>query len=136
MPDCRETTLGLEYRGIKRTTQSGLTCQRWDSQTPHQHARTKESYPHLGLDENFCRNPDYESVGPWCYTTSMSVRFEGCNVIMCSDSKYFKKIKSTINFKLIEESQNDEYKKYSIFDDVQDGSKQKSVSFMVYDSAF
>ena len=45
-------------------------------------------------------------------------------------------IKNTINCQLIEESQNDQYKKYSVFDDLQDGSKQKSVAFMVDDFAF
>ena len=48
----------------------------------------------------------------------------------------FEKIESTINSKLIEESQNDQYKKYSVFDDLQYGSKRKSVAFMVYDLAF
>ena len=48
----------------------------------------------------------------------------------------FEKDKITINCKLIAESQNDQYKKYSVFDDLQDGSKQKSVAFMVYDLAF
>ena len=47
-----------------------------------------------------------------------------------------KKIKSTINFQLIEERQNDQCKEYTVFDDLQDGSKQKSVAFMVYDLAF
>ena len=47
-----------------------------------------------------------------------------------------KKIKSTRNGTLIEESQNVQYEKYSVFDDLQDGSKQKSVAFMVYDLAF
>ena len=28
------------------------------------------------------------------------------------------------------------YKKYLVFDDLQDGSKQKSVAFMVYDLVF
>ena len=51
-------------------------------------------------------------------------------------SEALKKIKSTINCQLIEESQKDQYKKYSVFDDLQDGSKQKSVAFMVYDLAF
>ena len=51
-------------------------------------------------------------------------------------SEAFKKIKSIVNCQLIEESQNDQYKKYSIFDDLQDGSKQKSVAFMVYGLAF
>ena len=48
----------------------------------------------------------------------------------------FGKIKNTINCKLIEESQNDQCKKYSVLDDLQNGSKQKSVAFMVYDLAF
>ena len=47
-----------------------------------------------------------------------------------------KKIKSTLNCKLIKESQNDPYKKYSVFDDLQDGSKQKSVAFRVYNLVF
>ena len=44
-------------------------------------------------------------------------------------------IKSTIDCKLIEESQNDQYKKYSVFEDLQDGSKQRFVAVMVYDLA-
>ena len=51
-------------------------------------------------------------------------------------SEALKKIKSTINCQLIEESQKDQCKKYSVFDDLQDDSKQKSVAFMVYDLAF
>ena len=47
-----------------------------------------------------------------------------------------KKIKSNTNSKLVEESQNDQCKKYSVFDDLHDGSKQKSVAFMVHDLAF
>ena len=47
-----------------------------------------------------------------------------------------KKIKSTMNCKLIEESQNDQYKKYLVFEDLQDGSKLKSVASMAYDLAF
>ena len=43
--------------------------------------------------------------------------------------------KSVIKSKLIEERQNEQYKKYSVFEDLQNGSKQKSVAFMVYDLA-
>ena len=48
-------------------------------------------------------------------------------------SEALKKIKSIINCKLMEESQNDKYKKYSVLDNLQDGSKQKSVAlwFMI-----
>ena len=48
------------------------------------------------------------------------------------------KVKSArrlINSKLIEESQNDEGTKYSDFEDLQDGSKQTPVAFMVCDLA-
>ena len=46
-----------------------------------------------------------------------------------------KKMKTTMNCKLIEESQNDRYEKYSVFDDLQNGSKQKFVAIVVYDLA-
>ena len=50
-------------------------------------------------------------------------------------SEAFPKIKSPINFKLIEERQSDRYNQYLVFEDRHDGSKQKSVSFKVYDLA-
>ena len=43
--------------------------------------------------------------------------------------------KSQIKSKLIEESQNDQYKKYSVFEDLQNDCKQKLVSFLVYNLA-
>ena len=36
----------------------------------------------------------------------------------------------------MDENKNDQYKKHSVFYDLQDGSKQKSVAFMVYDLEF
>ena len=44
-------------------------------------------------------------------------------------------IERIINYKLSEESQNDRYKKYSIFEDLRNGSKQKAVAFIVHDLA-
>ncbi|XP_078576750.1 uncharacterized protein LOC144862258 [Branchiostoma floridae x Branchiostoma japonicum] len=73
---------GSSYRGMKRTTESGRECQRWDSQSPHQHSRTPESYPTAGLDRNYCRNPD-DSDAVWCYTTDPEKRWEYCDVPTC-----------------------------------------------------
>jgi len=68
------------YRGLKSTTISGKTCQRWDSQTPHSHSITKERYPNSGLVKNYCRNADHEPDGAWCYTMDKDTRWEYCGI--------------------------------------------------------
>ena len=83
--DCKKTGLGAEYRGTVHVTKSGLQCQRWDSQSPHRHSLTPGNYPKAGLVSNYCRNPDGEPHGPWCYTTSASKRMEYCDVKMCPE---------------------------------------------------
>ena len=42
-----------DYRGTLAVTESGKTCQRWDSQSPHSHSRTAARYPYSALEENF-----------------------------------------------------------------------------------
>jgi len=53
---------GSGYNGRKSTTKTGKTCQRWDLNSPH--------VPKYGktLSHNYCRNPDGDRKGPWCYT--------------------------------------------------------------------
>ena len=76
--------IGAGYRGTVSKTRHGLKCQRWDSQFPHKHAHiTSETHPNAGLEENYCRNPDRESSGPWCYTTSDNTRWDYCDVPLC-----------------------------------------------------
>lgn len=40
-----------------------------------------------GLEENFCRNPDRDPGGPWCYTTDPAVRFQSCGIKSCREGK-------------------------------------------------
>lgn len=80
-------SVGRDYRGTQAVTESGLTCQAWSSQSPHGHSRTAERYPSAGLEENYCRNPDGESLGNWCYTTDPSRRWEYCAVRECPDEE-------------------------------------------------
>ena len=64
------------------STLTGLTCQRWDSQSPHEHNYTDPRFfPDATLDEvrNYCRTPD-GSDWPWCFTTSPDVRSEECDL--------------------------------------------------------
>ena len=60
---CKTTSAGATYRGTTNTTASGLPCQRWDSQLPHEHINNHAGrFPDATLEEaaNYCRNP-----GPW-----------------------------------------------------------------------
>lgn len=74
---------GVSYRGYASTTESGKTCQLWDSQMPHRHSWTTEAYRHAGLDGNYCRNPDGLRERPWCLTTDSSKKWEYCSIKTC-----------------------------------------------------
>ena len=65
---------GSDYVGDVSVTHSGQKCQRWDVQTPHLHSMP--AYNH-----NYCRNPDGEPHGAWCYTEDASIRLEYCSQI-------------------------------------------------------
>ncbi|XP_078665169.1 plasminogen-like [Branchiostoma floridae x Branchiostoma belcheri] len=73
---------GASYRGTVNVTKAGLTCQRWDSQTPHPHSNTPANCPSSGLEQNYCRNPDGEP-GVWCYTTTKKPKWDYCDVPVC-----------------------------------------------------
>uniref|UniRef100_A0AAX7U0Z9 Macrophage stimulating 1 n=1 Tax=Astatotilapia calliptera TaxID=8154 RepID=A0AAX7U0Z9_ASTCA len=74
---------GEDYRGKVSTTRSGLTCQQWWSKFPHDHRWTPTATN--GLELNYCRNPDGDRIGPWCYTTDPERRYESCNIPQCKD---------------------------------------------------
>ncbi|XP_072026526.1 inactive tyrosine-protein kinase transmembrane receptor ROR1-like [Amphiura filiformis] len=79
--ECFADHKARDYRGTISVTISGKTCQKWTSQQPHKHVRTPGNFPGTGLgDHNFCRNPDLELTGAWCYTTDNSTRWELCDV--------------------------------------------------------
>merc|ERR1712023_230448 len=72
---------GINYRGTLNKTKSGRTCQNWTSQSPHKHNNTPQKKPNKGLgNHNYCRNPDGEPGGIWCYTTDKNKRWEYCDV--------------------------------------------------------
>ncbi|XP_077590689.1 plasminogen isoform X2 [Stigmatopora nigra] len=77
--------VGKDYRGTKSRTKSGKTCQRWGEKSPHRPNMTPESHPKADLLSNFCRNPDEDAGGPWCYTTDPDTRWEHCNIQSCTE---------------------------------------------------
>ncbi|XP_045712993.1 hepatocyte growth factor-like protein isoform X5 [Phyllostomus hastatus] len=84
--DCYYRT-GEQYRGSVSKTRKGVPCQRWSAETPHKSQFTPTSAPHAHLEENFCRNPDGDSHGPWCYTTDPKTPFDYCALRRCDDDQ-------------------------------------------------
>ncbi|CAH6788229.1 prothrombin [Phodopus roborovskii] len=85
--DCMEghcaLDLGMNYHGTVSVTHSGIECQLWRSRYPHKPDINSTTHPRADLQENFCRNPDSSTKGPWCYTTDPTVRREECSVPIC-----------------------------------------------------
>ncbi|XP_062571037.1 zonadhesin-like [Saccostrea cucullata] len=77
-PEClaHDDPHGKKYQGTMSSTESGYTCQKWSSQTPHAHSLLKT------LDNNHCRNPDNEKAA-WCYTTDSKKRWDYCHIPVC-----------------------------------------------------
>ncbi|KAM9220047.1 prothrombin isoform 2-T2 [Dugong dugon] len=78
--------LGINYRGNVSFTRSGIECQLWRSRYPHKPEIT--THPEADLKENFCRNPDNSTTGPWCYTTDPTVRREECSIPVCGQEGF------------------------------------------------
>ena len=74
--ECKVSQRGIEYRGTLSKTKSGYSCWAWSS--PWQH-----NYPEAGLVNNYCRNPDTDPKGPWCFTNANTTQWEHCNVSLC-----------------------------------------------------
>ncbi|NWV64471.1 PLMN protein, partial [Malurus elegans] len=77
--------IGTDYRGTEAKTWRDIPCQMWAEKIPHKPNYTPEKYPNAGLEENYCRNPDEDEKGPWCYTTDPAIRFDYCNIPECED---------------------------------------------------
>nr|XP_025039232.1 hepatocyte growth factor-like protein isoform X1 [Pelodiscus sinensis]XP_025039233.1 hepatocyte growth factor-like protein isoform X2 [Pelodiscus sinensis] len=75
---------GRSYRGMQAVTEKGKKCQQWKLKLPHDH----RFFPSLrnGLEENYCRNPDKDEQGPWCYTTDPAIRHQSCGIKKCEDA--------------------------------------------------
>ncbi|XP_063071523.1 hepatocyte growth factor-like protein [Engraulis encrasicolus] len=74
---------GKNYRGTVHKTRKGINCQKWSSHTPHKTKINPKMNPDANLTENFCRNPDGDQHGPWCYTTDPKTEFDYCAIKRC-----------------------------------------------------
>ncbi|GAB1300519.1 Plasminogen [Apodemus speciosus] len=78
---------GKDYRGKRAVTATGTPCQGWAAQEPHRHSIfTPKTNPQAGLEKNYCRNPDGDVNGPWCYTTNPRKLYDYCDIPPCASS--------------------------------------------------
>uniref|UniRef100_A0A8C4NJZ3 receptor protein-tyrosine kinase n=1 Tax=Dicentrarchus labrax TaxID=13489 RepID=A0A8C4NJZ3_DICLA len=77
---------GRFYQGSINVTRSGIPCQSWSQQVPHQHRLSVDVIPELKNSDNYCRNPGGISEKPWCYTSNHNIRWEYCAVLQCGET--------------------------------------------------
>ena len=87
--DCLAEEAGRDYLGTTSVTVNGRVCQRWDSDTPHVPVSTYTNEDlflegSLSAAENYCRNPGNDEPRPWCYTMDPEVRWELCDIPLCT----------------------------------------------------
>merc|ERR1712142_435755 len=82
---CCEDVKCQNYRGTLAVTKKGHTCQDWDKDTVQDNSgNDPEDRPGTGLVKNYCRNPDGDSSGPWCYTLTEGERWDNCDIPLCA----------------------------------------------------
>ncbi|KAM4723218.1 prothrombin [Rhinophrynus dorsalis] len=79
--------IGINYNGDISVTRSGRDCQYWSSNYPHKTKVNPHSHVNASLKENFCRNPDANPTGPWCYTMDPQKRWEECAIPVCGKNQ-------------------------------------------------
>ncbi|KAA0721061.1 Hepatocyte growth factor Hepatopoietin-A [Triplophysa tibetana] len=76
---------GVNYKGRRSFTKTGITCQAWNMSVPHEHNFKPARHKRFDLRQNFCRNPDNDPSGPWCFTELTETRHQECGLPQCSD---------------------------------------------------
>ena len=84
--ECKLSVKGTDYTGNISHTIHGLQCQAWYEQTPNIHSIGIYDYQFPDNDiyaaANYCRNPNEDNLGPWCYTIQKGVA-EYCSIPFC-----------------------------------------------------
>ncbi|KAL2088769.1 hypothetical protein ACEWY4_015668 [Coilia grayii] len=76
---------GKGYKGTLSVTMKGFTCLPWASPKAVKMATGSEFLTDVKLEANYCRNPDGDSEGPWCYVDYPNITMDYCDLELCED---------------------------------------------------
>nr|XP_050849223.1 uncharacterized protein LOC127063448 isoform X7 [Vespula vulgaris] len=105
--DCRISGTGAEYAGDRKISSSGKKCKSWagkhkvsNNKSP---AFAKKNFPDASLKKanRFCRNPDNNIGGPWCYVhdeTYETIEKEYCDIPFCDDRDCLVYVRNTSRY--------------------------------------
>ena len=88
--DCKSDEKGSTYTGKISTTRKGYTCQKWNTNYPHDLRDERLNiikYLNVDIndyDHNYCRNPGSAVAVPICYTTNPEERWDYCDIPICN----------------------------------------------------
>ncbi|CAH2275686.1 hepatocyte growth factor [Pelobates cultripes] len=90
IPKCEASNLqecyygnGDTYKGTLSITRYRLHCARWDKNIDDLKRHTFKE-PNISIiEKNYCRNPDNDVHGPWCYTDNPLVPWDYCAISRC-----------------------------------------------------
>ncbi|KAG8142602.1 hypothetical protein E2320_005810 [Naja naja] len=68
-------------------TRFGLTCSMWDKniQDLRRHLPIYKDLDISKVKKNYCRNPDDDAHGPWCYTSNPKMPWDYCRISRCDN---------------------------------------------------
>lgn len=76
---------GRLYQGNLAVTTFGSPCLAWASTQARALNKDQDFDPEVKLVENFCRNPDGDEEGVWCYVAGRPGDFEYCSLNYCGE---------------------------------------------------
>lgn len=77
---------GRQYEGHLAVTTHGSPCLSWSSPQAKALSKFQDFSPEVKLVENFCRNPDGDEEGAWCYVAGQTGDFEYCDLNYCEEA--------------------------------------------------